>query len=250
MSLATGSVAASSPVALPQDEVCSNGVVVPNPEDDRALVLACRALLEGKDTIAGDGTLNWSADVPLSEWEGNVRVTPELVTLANGDVVLTKVAVEFDGRGLTGCIPTEPGNTHGAEILLESDDMDLCAWESPEPPSTDPYEEGSCANGIVVPYPTANPHLVMSCEALLKAKDAIAGSAELHWSADIPLRDWRRGLRFVIVEREGRSGDISRTIFIVQFDGRGLNGCIPGSAASNTRFVVSISSKQLDSCEG
>ncbi|MYD36029.1 MAG: PQQ-binding-like beta-propeller repeat protein [Dehalococcoidia bacterium] len=57
-------------------EVCSNGIVVPVPEDkpglvaDCAILLAVRGDLTGDSvTLAGEARLNWNADVPITEWE-------------------------------------------------------------------------------------------------------------------------------------------------------------------------------------
>ena len=64
------------------------------------LVADCAVLLAARDTLAGDGELNWSADVPLTEWEGvTVSGTPRRVT-----------GLDLRNRGLTGTIPPELGN--------------------------------------------------------------------------------------------------------------------------------------------
>ena len=240
---------ASNPAQDRGGAMCSNGIVIADPEEDTILVRACRALLEAKDVIAGDSALNWSADISLSEWDGHISVSPELVTLANGDVIITAVTIEFDGSGLTGCIPTPPGETIGPEIRIESAEMGICEWEGPSDETTpEPYTEGECFNGRVVRHPTARPHLVMACEALLRARDTIAGDAELHWSADLPFREWRRNLRFVTLEMEDDKGDVYQTFLIVQFDGRGLSGCIPKQPRNDSRLAVVIESDQMDKC--
>ena len=43
-------------------ELCSNGIVVPNPADNPGLVSDCATLLAAKPTIEGaSGNLNWSS---------------------------------------------------------------------------------------------------------------------------------------------------------------------------------------------
>ena len=36
----------------------------------------------------------------------------------------------------------------------------------------------------------ANFRLVLDCEALLSARDTLAGTVSLNWAADIPIADW------------------------------------------------------------
>ena len=55
----------------------------------------CAVLLEARDTLAGTATLNWSADVPLAEWQG--------VTVDGETGRVTGLLTE--DMGLTGSIP-------------------------------------------------------------------------------------------------------------------------------------------------
>ena len=65
-----------------------------------SLVADCAILLAARDTLAGDGVLNWSADVPVTEWDGvSVSGTPRRVT-----------GLDLRNRGLTGTIPPELGS--------------------------------------------------------------------------------------------------------------------------------------------
>ena len=91
---------------------CHTRLVVPDPKDNPGLVYDCKVLLRVRDELAGSATLNWSADVPILEWEG----------------------VEFDGNpqrvrklvlpdwGLTGTIPFEIGLlTELTRLILHSE---------------------------------------------------------------------------------------------------------------------------------
>ena len=49
---------------------------------------------------------------------------------------------------------------------------------------------GACATGAAVSDPANNPGLVSDCEMLLTARDTLAGTATLNWSADTPIADW------------------------------------------------------------
>ena len=47
-----------------------------------------------------------------------------------------------------------------------------------------------CANGIAVPDAASNPGLVADCDSLLSARDTLAGTATLDWSADLAVWNW------------------------------------------------------------
>ncbi len=48
----------------------------------------------------------------------------------------------------------------------------------------------NCESGVAVPSPTTNTELVEDCESLLKAKDRLAGTATLNWSAGRAMTNW------------------------------------------------------------
>lgn len=87
---------APSPAPRPDD-----GSAPPSPScAEEALAAACVVLLAARDTLAGDGALNWSADAPLTEWDGvTVSGTPRRVT-----------GLDLRNRGLTGTIPPGLGS--------------------------------------------------------------------------------------------------------------------------------------------
>ena len=71
------------------------GLAVPSQTTNPGLMLDCFALLAARDTLRGTGTLNWSVDIAIAEWDGvTVAGTPQRVA-----------RLELAGRGLTGCIP-------------------------------------------------------------------------------------------------------------------------------------------------
>ena len=95
----------------------------------------CDALLAARDTLKGDGILNWSAEVAIGEWFGvtvegspkrvtkleigrstlNGQVAPELGRLSN-----LRVLSLSDNR-LSGEIPSELGELTGLEELSLSE---------------------------------------------------------------------------------------------------------------------------------
>ena len=44
---------------------CGNGIAVPDPSNNPGLVSDCEALLSGRDTLAGTGSLNWSSTTAI-----------------------------------------------------------------------------------------------------------------------------------------------------------------------------------------
>ena len=102
--------------------VCLSGGAVPD-ATNTGLISDCEALLAARDTLAGTASLNWSADTPITEWNGvvlgetsgrvteillvrmglNGRIPKELGSLAN----LTHLYL--DNNQLTGEIPPELG---------------------------------------------------------------------------------------------------------------------------------------------
>ena len=85
---------------------CSSSAV-PDPANNPGLVSDCNILLQARDTLAGDATLNWSADRPIEEWEGvTVGGTPERVEV-----------LDITHTALTGTIPSELGSLTNLEAL-------------------------------------------------------------------------------------------------------------------------------------
>ena len=75
----------------PSSSVCVSGGAVADATNS-GLISDCEALIEGRDTLAGTATLNWSEDTSIAQWEGvGLGGTPQRVT-----------RVELAGKGLDG----------------------------------------------------------------------------------------------------------------------------------------------------
>ena len=86
---------------------CSTGGAVTDPANNPALVADCDTLLAVRDTLAGNGTLNWTASLPITNWDGvEVSGTPQRITL-----------VYLAIRGLSGTIPAALGSLTGLTQL-------------------------------------------------------------------------------------------------------------------------------------
>ena len=71
------------------------------------LIADCETLLDARDTLASTGSLDWSADIPLAEWDGiTLRGTPSRVAWLNIRAV-----------GLNGSIPAELGRLSSLTYL-------------------------------------------------------------------------------------------------------------------------------------
>ena len=108
---------------------CANGIVVSEPQDHPGLVANCEVLLGLRDQLAGDHNLNWSADIPITEWDGIAVGYAGVKTLELGDNELTGVIppelgdlsqlewLSLYDNELTGVIPSELGDLSQLEWL-------------------------------------------------------------------------------------------------------------------------------------
>ena len=103
---------------------CATGTAVASPANSLGLVSDCDALLSIRDSLAGNATLNWSANIPVGDWDG-VTVsgrTPRVTRLNLGDHQLTGTIpaalsklenlewISLAQNKLTGSIPAELGS--------------------------------------------------------------------------------------------------------------------------------------------
>ena len=101
-----------------------------------------------------------------------------------------RVAVHADRGRADGpgefLLTVAPDGT-GAALLAYEGKAGLLVAAAPAPGAA--LDRGSCSAGVLVAEPEANPGLVADCEALVAARDTLAGGATLRWG-DGPLRDW------------------------------------------------------------
>ena len=117
---------------------CSDGAVVPDPEENPGLVEDCRVLLGIRDRLSGSATLDWGSDRSIMDWPGvtvngeplRVRALINTTSLSyyyfvrlDGQIPpeigsLTALErLELSGTGLNGRIPPELGNLANLERL-------------------------------------------------------------------------------------------------------------------------------------
>ena len=86
---------------------CTNGIVVEDPQENPGLVSDCEVLSQGRDTLAGRATLNWSTDLPIDRWQGiTVEGSPPRV-----------IELRLDSTALSGQIPPQLGELSTLTVL-------------------------------------------------------------------------------------------------------------------------------------
>ena len=76
----------------------------------------------------------------------------------------------------------------------------------------------TCSSGVAVADPTADTGLVDDCEALLGAKEELAGTGVLNWSAEVAMSTW---------DGVTTGGTLER-VTELRLGSRGLDGTVPG----------------------
>ena len=94
-------VVATQPALAQQASACVTGGAVSDAANT-GLVSDCEALLEARDTLAGTGSLNWSDDIPITEWDG-IRLGGKYPSLEGTPARVTRLYLH--GSGLNGTIP-------------------------------------------------------------------------------------------------------------------------------------------------
>ena len=222
---------------------CVNGGAVSD-TTNLGLLSDCGTLLAARDSLAGTATLNWSGDIPIADWNGVVvggtpgratelrlsglgltgQIPPEL-----GDLPDLQ-HLDLRDNQLAGGIPTELGDlVNLQELYLDGNRLTGCVPDGlRDVPNNDfarlglPFcSEHPCVNGGAV-SDTTNLGLLSDCETLLAARDTLAGTASLNWSADTPITEWNG------VVLGGTHGHVTE----LDLGAMGLNGGIPEELGS------------------
>ena len=99
--------ATATTVATPVPVNCTQTTLGIDPLLNTGLTQDCATLLRAKDTLRGTGTLNWSEDTAMKDWDGiTLSGTPKRVT-----------SIALGSRSLTGTIPSSLGTLSGLRTL-------------------------------------------------------------------------------------------------------------------------------------
>ena len=199
---------------------------LPLPPTSPALFDDCTVLLEVRDTLAGDASLNWHAAVPVGLWQGVTvggpqervaglaldgkgltgRIPPELgrldglvhlnlaVNRLTGPVppelgrLIALRHLSLDRNALTGAVPSELGRLGRLESLWLRENR----LTGPVPPELFAIPAHDLSHQLLcAPASRLSPPLLNDCTLLLALKETLAGEAELNWSEALPLNEWQ-----------------------------------------------------------
>ena len=107
----SGGSAAAEQFSVTVEYDCASGVAVRDPSTDADAAADCEVLLAGRDELAGTAALNWSAAVPMTDWDG--------VTTGGAGNRVTEIMLA--GGGLTGTLPAGLSGLTGLTTLDVSD---------------------------------------------------------------------------------------------------------------------------------
>lgn len=265
------------------DHDLDDALCLPLPDDSAGLAADAALLLVVRDSLTGDAAaLGWSRETPVNEWGGvTVAGAPPRVVALNLSGAGLKgslppelagldglVELRLGDNRLTGPIPAELGSLSRLTVLALDDNRlqgaipgELAALAGLSVLRLG----GNRLEGCPPPALRANAGLDMLClppgahrralagdaAALLSARDALAGSATLNWSEDIPVDAWRgvtvsgepprvTALDLADAGLDGRipAGIASLdALAVLRLDGNALTGSVPDALAESERLV-------------
>ena len=144
---------------------------------------------------AGSLTAAWTAPNPT---DGATVTSYDLryIQSAVGDmadanwIVVEDVWTASVGGSLEYTITPLVGGAEYRVQVRAASDRTTGAWSAAVAGIPSRITTNACASGSAVSNPPGNTGLVSDCNALLAARDALAGSATLNWSASTPIVNW------------------------------------------------------------
>ena len=238
--LNAGLAAWAEPVAA-ESNPCANGIVVSEPQDHPGLVANCEVLLGLRDHLAGDRGLNWSADIPITQWDGIAVGDSGVKTLELGDNELTGVVPPelgqlsqlqwlslYDNK-LTGSIPPALGRLSQLEWLDLSGNVLIGSIPSALGRLSQLEWLDLSGNVLISSIPPELSQLI-ALRGLYLYGNELIGSIPLELSQLTALRGLRldnNGLTGVIPPALGRLTELEE----LNLDGNALIGCAPETLA-------------------
>ena len=242
----------------PTEAASCAGSTAVGTDPEQELVDDCNTLLDGKDTLAGTATLNWSKDLAMTSWDGITLSGDRVHRIILTDQSLAGVIpaelgqlseltrIDLDENSLTGEIPAQLGNLKQLTHLYLFDNA-LTGSIPPELGSMTAlqvlYVEDNVLTGAI-PAEIGN---------LSNLTQLILGDNEL--SGDIPdgIGDIP-GLAHLVLRDNGFTGQIPRSLSARTFANLGLSGnsftgCLPtGLDSSDAHDLWRAELTALPSC--
>ena len=144
---------------------------------------------------AGSLTATWTAPNPT---DGATVTSYDLryIQSAVGDmadanwIVVEDVWTASVGGSLEYTVTPLVGRSEYQVQVRAASERTSGAWSTAVAGIPSRITTNACASGSAVSNPSGNTGLVSDCNALLAARDALAGSATLNWSASTPIANW------------------------------------------------------------
>ena len=200
--------------------VCTTGSAVENPDEDFGLVWDCDALLAARDQLAGTAELNWSADVPIEDWEG--------VVVAGSDRRVKYLVLNH--RGLNGTLPPGLGRLDRLSLLhLLGNDLYGAI----------PVDLGALRNLelLILAYNRLSGEIPPELSSLTNLKSLMLDNNRLSGEIPVELGDLSE-LRSLYLNDNQLTGEIPReltmltNLAVLRLSGNSPSGCIPYDLAS------------------
>ena len=125
-------LANASAVLAQSSHGCATRGAVSSPASDPGLVQDCETLLDLKGALRGMAPLNWSADLPISSWEG--------ISVGKAPDGRRVTGISFIMKGLNGHLPPQLGSLTYLRFLNLRDNRpqrhDTERARQPDPPGS------------------------------------------------------------------------------------------------------------------
>ena len=191
--------------------------------DNPGLAADCNLLLAVRNTLAGDGKLNWRRDVPVGAWRGvSVGGNPARVR-----------ELSLSALGLSGRIPPELGKlamhkTLAAPARRQRQSSPTAGLAPAIASATPQADAGDAGIGMLCQeLSVGNPGLQADCDLLLAVRDQLAGSVRLNWAPATPIRFWQ-GVTL---------GGTPTRVIALDLSRRGIDGQLPPELGGLERLV-------------
>ena len=167
-------------------------------------------------------------------FEVAVTFSEELTGFDADDVTVSGGTVTVSGSGAQYTATVVPGGAETVTVDVQAGAVQDDAGNGNE--ASQRYSvtvHYTCSTGAAVTAPADNAKLVEDCETLLEAKEELAGTARLNWSAALAMRSWDG------VTISGTTDRVSN----LRLANRGLNGTLPAELSE----LAGLTTLQLSS---